>query len=250
MLRECLIICPLVFIAGYIDAVAGGGGLVSLPAYMFTGLPIHQCVATNKMSSFMGTSVATVKYAKNRFIPWRIAFICIPCAIIGSAIGANIALMISDRILKLVMLIIVPITGLYVITRKGEFSSKKELSFVITAAASALISLVIGVYDGFYGPGTGTFLILLLTGLTGMDIKKANGLTKAINWSTNVSALTVFFLNAQVLIPLGLVAGLFNIAGNYLGAVGFQKKGEGIARLVMILVLLIFFVKLITELLL
>ena len=249
MLRECLIICPLVFIAGYIDAVAGGGGLVSLPAYMITGLPVHQCVATNKMSAFMGTSVATVKYARNRFIPWRIAFFCIPCAIIGSAIGANIALMISDRILKLVMLIIVPVTGLYVITRKGEFSSEKELSFVITTTASALISLVIGVYDGFYGPGTGTFLILLLTGLTGMDLKKANGLTKAINWSTNVSALTVFLLNDQVLIPLGLVAGLFNIAGNYLGAVGFQKKGAGIARLVMIIVLLIFFVKLITELL-
>ena len=107
MLHECLIICPLVFIAGYIDAVAGGGGLVSLPAYMLTGLPTHQCIATNKMSAFMGTSVAIAKYAKNGYIPWKIALFCIPCALCGSALGANIALMISDTILKIIMLVII-----------------------------------------------------------------------------------------------------------------------------------------------
>ena len=249
MLRECIIICPLVFIAGYIDAIAGGGGLVSLPAYMITGLPVHQCVATNKMSAFMGTSVATVKYAKNRFIPWKTAVFCVPCALAGSAIGASIALMISDRILKLIMLIIIPLTGWYVLTRKGEFSSKRELSFRVTVIISALIAFVIGIYDGFYGPGTGTFLIILLTGIVGMDITKANGLTKAINWSTNIAALTVFLINGQVLIPIGLIAGFFNIAGNYIGAVGFQKNGAQIARVVMIFVLVIFFVKLMIDLL-
>ena len=72
MLLEYLIICPLVFIAGFIDAVAGGGGLVSLPAYMITGLPVHSCVATNKMSAFMGMTVTTVKYARSGFIPWKL----------------------------------------------------------------------------------------------------------------------------------------------------------------------------------
>ncbi|MBR5375801.1 MAG: TSUP family transporter [Lachnospiraceae bacterium] len=249
MLRECLIICPLVFVAGYIDAVAGGGGLVSLPAYMITGIPVHQCVATNKMSAFMGTSVAALKYAKSGYIPWKTAAFCIPCALAGSAVGANFALMISDRMLQIIMLVIVPLTGLYVVTRKGEFSSKRELSFGTAAAVSSVISLVIGIYDGFYGPGTGTFLILLLTGIVGMDIREANGLTKAVNWSTNVSALSVFLINGQVLFPLGLIAGLFNIAGNYLGAAGFQKKGAGIAKVVIIVVLVVFFVKLVMGLL-
>lgn len=247
MLRECLIICPLVFIAGYIDAVAGGGGLVSLPAYMLTGLPTHQCIATNKMSAFMGTSVATVKYAKSGYIPWKTALFCIPCALCGSALGANIALMISDTILKIIMLVIIPLTAVYVLTRKGDFSSERDLSFKLTVIVCSMIAFVIGIYDGFYGPGTGTFLILLLTGIAGMDIRKANGLTKAINWSTNVSALVVFLIHDQVLIPLGLIAGVFNIAGNYLGAVGFQKKGSGIAKVVIIIVLVVFFVRLLLE---
>ena len=249
MLRECLIICPLVFLAGYIDAIAGGGGLVSLPAYMITGLPVHQCVATNKMSAFMGTSVAIFKYAREGFIPWKTAVFCVPSALAGSTIGAGIALMISDRVLKLIMLIIIPLTGWYVLTRKGEFSSKRELPFRITVIISALIAFVIGIYDGFYGPGTGTFLIILLTGIVGMDITKANGLTKAINWSTNIAALTVFLINGQVLVLMGLIAGIFNIAGNYLGAVGFQKNGARIARMIMIFVLVIFFIRLLIDLL-
>ena len=248
MLREYLIICPLVFIAGYIDAIAGGGGLVSLPAYMITGLPVHQCIATNKMSSFMGTSVATAKYAKSGYIQWKLAAFSIPCALAGSATGANIALMMSDRILKIILLVIIPVTALYVLTRKGELSAQKQLSFGTTAVVCSLIAFVIGVYDGFYGPGTGTFLILLLTGLVGMDIRKANGLTKAINWSTNLAALAVFLVNGQTLIRLGLIAGIFNIAGNYIGAIGFRKKGIGIARIVIVIVLAVFFVRLLLEL--
>ena len=197
----------------------------------------------------MGTSTATVKYAKNGYIRWKLAAFCIPCALAGSAIGANIALMISDRILKIIMLVIVPLTALYVLTRKGELSAEKEMSFGSTVIACSLIAFVIGIYDGFYGPGTGTFLILLLTGLVGMDIRKANGLTKAINWSTNFAALAVFLFNGQVLVRLGMIAGLFNIAGNYIGAVGFQKKGTGIVRIVIIIVLAVFFIRLLQELL-
>ena len=103
-------------------------------------------------------------------------------------------------------------------------------------------------YDGFYGPGTGTFLILLLTGAAGLELTKANGLAKSINFSTNLAAITVFFLNGQVLLPLGIIAGLFNIAGNYLGATRFEKNGAAIVKPVLILVLIVFLVKLITEL--
>lgn len=248
MLLEYLIICPLVFIAGFIDAVAGGGGLVSLPAYMITGIPVHNCVATNKMSAFMGTAVTTAKYAKSGFIPWKTALFCIPCAIGGSALGADLSLLIPDRIFTIVMLAVVPLTGIYVLTKKDAFETGKTHSEAVTVVICAVSSLVIGVYDGFYGPGTGTFLILIFTGLVGMEITKANGLTKAINFSTNISAIVVFLLNGQVLFPLGIVAGVFNIAGNYLGASRFEKNGSKIVKPVILVVLSVFLIKLIYEL--
>lgn len=244
-----IIICPLVFLAGFIDAIAGGGGLISLPAYIFTGLPVINCLATNKMSSSMGTTIATVKYAKGGFIPWKLALFCIPCAFGGSAIGANIALSISNDIFKIIMLIILPLTAVYVLTRKELTSKKEPHPFKTMLILAMAIAFVIGIYDGFYGPGTGTFLILLLTAIGRMKVEEANGLTKTINLSTNIAALTVYVINGQVLLPLGIVAGCFNIAGNYLGASKFTSGGTKIVKPIMILVIAIFFVKVINEVL-
>ena len=248
MLTKFLIICPLVFIAGFIDAVAGGGGLISLPAYMITGLPVHNCIATNKLSSIMGTTVSTAKYARDGFVPWKIALLCIPCALLGSGIGANFALMIPDRTFKIIMLIVVPLTAIYVLTKKNLFVEKEVKSEKFTMALSASIAFFIGMYDGFYGPGTGTFMILLLTGVAGMELTKANGLSKVINVSTNFAALAVFLFNHQVLFSLGIVAGFFSIAGSYIGATRFEKNGAAIVKPVLIVVLTIFLVKLIAEL--
>jgi uncharacterized membrane protein YfcA len=108
---------------------------------------------------------------------------------------------------------------------------------------------VIGVYDGFYGPGTGTFLILLLTSAAHLTLKEANGLTKAINMTTNVTSLVVFLINGTVLIPLGILAGLCNIAGNQIGVNFFDKKGGAVVKPVMLLVLTVFLVKTIMEIL-
>ncbi len=250
MLITYLIICPLVFIAGYVDAIAGGGGLISLPAYFMTGLPVHNCIATNKMSSSMGTAIATYKYAKSGFIQWRSALLCVPCAFAGSSAGANIALHVSDGPFKLIMLIVLPLTGAYIINKKEIKPSGAEYSPRTTTLISMLASFVIGIYDGFYGPGTGTFLLLILTGLARIPIFKANGLTKIINLCTNVSALAVFLLNGQVLFPLGPIAGLFNIAGNYLGARNFEKNGSRAVKPVIITVITIFFIKVLWEMLL
>lgn len=243
-----LIVCPLVFVAGFIDAIAGGGGLISLPAYMIAGLPVHNSVATNKLSSCMGTTIATAKYAKSGFIPWKLAVFCVPCAFIGSAFGANIALMLDDGIFKIVMLVILPLTGIYVMTRKEFTPSGDSYSVKVTTVIAMAAALVVGIYDGFYGPGTGTFLILLLTGVARLKLDKANGLTKAINFSTNLSALVVYIINGQAMYTLGLVAGCFGILGNYLGAKRFEKGGTKLVKPVMTLVLTIFFIKVLTEL--
>ena len=93
-----LIVCPLVGIAGFVDSIAGGGGLISLPAYLISGLPVHTCIATNKLSSSMGTTVATAKYALSGYIDWHLAVFCAAASLAGASLGANIALLISERI--------------------------------------------------------------------------------------------------------------------------------------------------------
>ena len=244
-----LIVCPLIGIAGFIDSIAGGGGLISLPAYLISGLPVHTCIATNKMSSSMGTAVATAKFALSGYIDWHLAVFCAAASLAGAALGANAALLISDSVFRVLMLIILPLTALYVLRKKDLFSgeNRRELTFARTAVLSSAIALALGMYDGFYGPGTGTFLILLLTRFAHMDLRRANGITKVINLSSNVSSLAVYLLNAQVLLPLGLTAGLFSILGNYLGSRCFTSKGAKVARPVILLVLTVFFVRTVLE---
>lgn len=248
-LIQFLIVCPLVFFAGFVDAVAGGGGLISLPAYLIAGLPVHFAIGTNKISSCMGTTVATAKYARSGFIPWKTAIPCAVCALIGSACGARLALLVEDGLFKIIILIILPLTAVYILRGKAMVQEKEPLPLGKAMALSAVISLALGVYDGFYGPGTGIFLILLLTSLAHMSLREANGLAKVINLSTNVAAVVVYTTSGTVLLSLGLTAGAFSILGNYIGARSFEKGGVKTVKPLMLLVLVIFFVRVLGEVL-
>lgn len=247
-LYSYLLICPLTFVAGVVDAVAGGGGLISLPAFLIAGLPVHNAIATNKMSSSMGTTIATLRYGLSGFIPWKIAPFCAVCAMLGSNWGANLALLLSDRVFKIVMLVILPLTAWYVLRGQVLDTEKEPFSQRKTTLIAMVIALAVGVYDGFYGPGTGTFLLLGLTALGHMPLQQANGTTKVINLTSNITALAVFLLNGKVLLPLGIAAGLFNIAGNYLGARMFEKGGAKAVKPVMLTVLVIFFIRVLSDL--
>ena len=242
-----LIVCPLTFLGGVVDAVAGGGGLISLPAYMIAGLPVHNAIATNKLSSGMGTTVATYRLARLGYIPWRKAALCIVMAIIGSSTGAKLALMVDAELFKRLMLVIIPLTAIYVMRNKSMDEPKEPLGNTQTVIRACAIALLIGVYDGFYGPGTGTFLILLLSGFAHISLKESNGIAKSINLTTNLSSLVVYLMNGKVIILLGLAGGLFGIAGNYIGVTFFKNKGAKAVRPLMIVVLVIFFIRILTE---
>ena len=120
-----IIICPLVFLAGFVDAVAGGGGLISLPAYIIAGIPVHNSIATNKLSSCMGTLLTTGKFAKDGLIPWKPALAGVIFAFAGSSLGAHIALILDARIFMTAMLFILPVTAFYVTRNPWQ---KKSLS--------------------------------------------------------------------------------------------------------------------------
>lgn len=244
-----LIVCPLVGLASFVDAIAGGGGLISLPAYLIAGLPVANAIATNKMSSCMGATIATAKYAISGFIPWKTAIPCVIFAMLGSSTGARIAMMISDYWFKRLILVILPLTAIYIYRNKAMVQEKEALPLWQTMLIGSIVAFVIGMYDGFYGPGTGVFLILLLTGLAHYGLKEANGLCKVINWTANVSSLTVYLLNGRVLVPLGLTAGLFSVVGGYLGARTFEKNGAKSVKPLMLIVVAIFFVKVLLEIL-
>lgn len=245
-----LIVCPLVFLAGFVDSIAGGGGLISLPAYLIAGLPVHNAIATNKLSSGMGTAVTTYRFWKSGFIPLKESIVGLVCAIIGASAGAELALRISDDFFRRLLLVILPITALYVMFNKrmGKESEEEAYSMRKTLVIVALAALVIGMYDGFYGPGTGTFLMLLLTGAARMSLQKSAGVTKVINLTTNLTSLAVYLLNGKVIFTLGLAAAAFSIAGNYIGSQCFKENGSKLVKPIMIFVLVIFFIKTLVEL--
>lgn len=244
-----LIVCPLTFLGGFVDAVAGGGGLISLPAYMIAGVPVHNAIATNKLSSGMGTTVSTYRLARLGHIPWRKAVLCILMAMIGSSTGARLALMVDAELFKRIMLVIIPLTALYVMRNKNMDEPKEPLGTRQTLIRASLVALVIGAYDGFYGPGTGTFLILLLSSFAHFRLGEANGVAKSINLTTNLTSLAVYLLSGKVIILLGFFGGLFGILGNYIGVTFFEKKGAKAVRPLMLTVLVIFFIRILSEIL-
>ena len=166
-------------------------------------------------------------------------------ALIGSSIGSNLTLLVSDKILQYMMIVILPIVAFYVMRNKkmGDDSLAGTLperkSFLI-ALASALI---IGIYDGFYGPGTGTFLLLVLTGAARYTMKEAAGTTKAINLSSNVAAFVTFVIHGKIIYTLGLAAAICSILGNYIGSGLVMGNGQKIVRPLILVVLAILFVK-------
>ena len=240
-----LIVCPFLFLAGLIDAIGGGGGLISLPAYLIAGLPPHTAIATNKLSSTCGTTLATYRFIKNGLVNVKLAIPAVIAAILGSSIGANLNLLVDDEIMLYVMVAILPICACLVLNKKlfhdggsDEIVLNKKLYFIATLSA-----FIIGMYDGFYGPGTGTFLIIAFTVFAKLSIKTSNAQAKIINLTSNVTSLIIFLINGEVLLSVGLVAAACNMVGGYIGAGLVMKNGSKIVKPSIIFVLILLALK-------
>ena len=239
-----LIICPMLFLAGLVDAIGGGGGLISLPAYLLAGLPVHNAIATSKLSSTCGTALTTVRFIRQGLVNWRIAVPTIFCAIGGSSLGANLSMNVPESVMEAVLFVVLPVVAFIVLSPKTFRDHDQEVKLDRKLWITALVSaFVVGIYDGFYGPGTGTFLIIAFTVFAKLDIRTANAQTKIINLTTNITSLTIFLLNGQAVILLGLAAAACNMAGNYVGAGLAMTKGSKITRPVILLVLVLLFLK-------
>ena len=238
-----LLVCPLVFLGGFVDAIAGGGGLIALPAYLIAGLPPHLAIGTNKLSSTLGMAVSTWKLARSGFVDWSLAPSPALAAFLGSTGGALLALSLPAEIFKIILLILLPVVACIVLRSKKTdapaCSMKRSRRMLILGACA----LTCGAYDGFYGPGAGTFLLISFTAFAGLDVRSAAGQMKVANLACGLAALATFAAAGEVDWMLGLVAGMFGIAGHYIGASLVVKNGAKVVRPIIVCVLCLLFVK-------
>lgn len=237
-----------VFLASFVDGVAGGGGIISVPTYFLAGLPAHLALGTNKLSSGIGTAVSTARFIRGGYVDWKLAVPSVALALYGAHLGTRLQLMLDETYLKWLLLIVLPLVAFVVLRQKnlpetrGEMDERRRAAIVLTA------SFVVGAYDGFYGPGTGTFLILIYCQLGKLDLRTASGNVKLVNLASNIGALATSLAHGKVFIVLGLIGAVASVAGHYIGSGLAIKNGSRIVRPVILFVLAALAVKVITEL--
>jgi len=245
------IVLPAVFLAGLVDSIAGGGGLLSVPAYLAAGLPPHFALGNNKFSSCFGTLFATLRYHQHGMIDVRVALLSALFALGGSFLGASAVLLLRPGFLRWLLVVLIPLVAIFTLAHRslGLSNRSADLPSRRKYSLAALASLLIGFYDGFFGPGTGTFLILFYTLALKYDFVTANANTKVVNLASNIAAVVTFVANGKVLFILGVPAAVAGIAGNLLGARLVIRRGAAIIRPVFIFTLILLFAKVFYDLL-
>lgn len=241
-----LIVLPLAFLAALMDAIAGGGGLISLPAYLAAGLPAVVASGSNKFSAMFGSLLATIRFGRSGRLPWTPALLAAAGALPGSYLGAELLKHVSDQWMRGFLLVALPAAGLLLVFGRIGSGEPKRVTRAMLAVCP-LIGLVVGFYDGFFGPGTGTILILLFTGLIKMDMVNASGAAKLVNLASNVAAMTSLVIGGKVLFQLAVPAMVCSAAGGYLGAKYALVFGAKLIRVVMLIVFALILAKLILD---
>lgn len=227
-----------VFLAGAVDALAGGGGLITLPAYMAVGLDPALVLGTNKLSACFGTVVSTVRYQRALRFSVRGFMPSILASLIGSWLGARLALLVDPYWLRPLLLGALPVIAFLILTRRdfGAQDTSPRHSHAELARRGAAVSFPIGAYDGFFGPGTGSFLIIAFVGLFGFSFLAASASAKAVNVVTNFAALGYFLTHGHVLYAVAAPMALCNVAGSVVGTRLALKLGSRFVRTVFLVV--------------
>lgn len=246
-LSMLLWVCPLAFLAGFIDSVAGGGGLISLPAYYLAGLPPTLAAGTNKLSACLGTTASVFRYHKSGRINFKAALPAALLALPGSYLGTQLLLIIPEQTVRVMVIAALPLVAVVVLFKKNGLSRQTPLKAGLFIPVCALIGLAVGFYDGLVGPGTGTFLILAMTLLMGMDAVDASGSAKIVNLASNAASLITLLVNGSVFFALGLPAAVFAIAGNTLGANMTIRRGAGFVRIMLLVILALLLAKMVFD---
>lgn len=242
------IIYPLMFFTGFVDSIAGGGGLISIPSLLAIGVPPHTVLGTNKFTVFLGTGLSAAYFVRKGHVRWKAVVTPIIGAVIGSATGAHLALMVDDRNLKWFMLLFIPVVGAFILTRKHIGETEKILPPLTAALLGLCLGFCIGAYDGFIGPGAGTFYIIAFTSVIGLNLLDACGTTKVVNFTSNLAAVFTFIHTGDVDYRLGIPCAACAMLGYFLGSRLAVKKGIRIIRPMMLFVVALLLVKIAVDL--
>lgn len=234
MLSSTLIVCLASFVAGFIDAIVGGGGLVQTPVLfmVFPNYPVATLLGTTKIPSFSGTAVSLYQYAKHVEIKWKLLLWIALAAFLSAMLGSRLVVSISNEVFKPIILVALIVVAIYTYSKKnfGQHD-EKGLSFNTSLIRGVVAGLIIGFYDGFIGPGTGSFLVLMFITLLGFDFMHASAHAKSVNLATNAASILYFTLSGHVIFELAVPMALCNMLGGFVGTRFALLKGNQFIRL-------------------
>jgi uncharacterized membrane protein YfcA len=225
-------------IAGFIDSLAGGGGLITLPAYLAFGLDPAFILGTNKLSAIMGTAISAYKFRRRIKVSRKLITALCARALLYSAAGAGLSRLVAPGYLKYLILIIAPLMAYFIISNKnlGRGENRRAVGIKKSNRAARFIAAGVACYDGFLGPGTGTMFAVLLTKYAGFEMVQATAVAKILNLCSNLFALAVFICLGAVNFKLGLAMGCAAVVGNTAGVYAGKKYGAALIRPMIVLV--------------
>jgi uncharacterized membrane protein YfcA len=242
------IICTFGFLAAAVDAIAGGGGLISLPALLIVGVPPHLALGTNKFAASMASLNSSITFARSGKVHFPLVRWQIPFTLIGSLLGAWAVLRVSSAFLSKAVLVLILLVGIYTMLHKNlgmknKFQGLNSRNIVL----GCMFALALGFYDGFFGPGTGSFLIFSFITLFGFDFVVASANSKVLNFTSNFAALLIFAWNGKILLSYGIPMAIFMILGSYVGTRLAIQRGAELVKPIFITMSLLVAAKLIYQ---
>ncbi len=226
---KLLILCPLLFAAGLVDGISGGGGLIALPSYLIAGIPVTSAYACNKMQSCLGTSASMFKYAKSGFLDYKIAVPSAFAAVVGAAVSTEIMLSLDDYTKKIIivcsMCFVIVLTVLSSRIKIDTNSQRRAEISARNIILGLVIGIMLGFYDGFFGPGGGTIALLLFSIIMKYDLRVGCGNGKLIIVIANLTSTLRYLFAGAVIFKIAIPCSIANIIGSYIGATLATKKG-------------------------
>ncbi len=236
-----VLLCMFAFLAGLVDSIVGGGGLVQIPAFfiLYPQLSVSNIISTNRLASAAGTSVAAWNYARTMKIPWRTVFYAGLSAALLSYLGATVQSLLPSAVLKPVILVLIVLIAIYTYWNQG-FGQKEDMrvSHQSLPGYALAIGAVLGFYNGFVGPGTGSLLVFSFVSVIGYSFLQASPIAKMVNVIADLSSLVFFLMHGFVLFHLALPMMVCNIGGSLLGSHLAMLRGNGFVRKVFLVVVL------------
>ena len=243
---KLIFLCCAVFLAGFIDSIAGGGGVISIPAYLLSGLDPKVAFGCSKTSSCLGTTLAAGRYIHSGAVNWTVAVPSAIGALVGARIASLVVLALDPVVFQKIILFVLPFVAVFLIFKRdfGERNTSGEVPKGKMIAIASVIGVLIAFYDGLVGPGTGTFAIIAFCSLCKLDLKTASGSAKVFNWASNFASMVSFLLAGKVIWAMALTTAVCSMAGNFVGSGMAIKKNPAFIRVMLTVVCTLLLLKL------